>query len=95
MADTSTANVFNYLDRPDLHVPAEVVSNNHFDEDGLVGIYRYESWVQMASRGPALRVDLTALAGESTREDAAGGRWRSRESSTSPRACTGRAVRRP
>ncbi len=39
MADTSTAIVFNYLDRPDLHVPANVVSNNHFDEDGLVGIY--------------------------------------------------------
>ena len=39
MADTSTAIVLNYLDRPDLHVPADVVSNNHFDEDGLVGIY--------------------------------------------------------
>ncbi|MCY4121575.1 MAG: hypothetical protein OXG72_11720 [Acidobacteria bacterium] len=39
MADTSTAIVFNYLDRPDLHVAADVVSNNHFDEDGLVGIY--------------------------------------------------------
>ena len=39
MADTSTAIVFNYLDRRDLHVPADIVSNNHFDEDGLVGIY--------------------------------------------------------
>ena len=39
MADTSTGIVFNYLDRPDLHVAADVVSNNHFDEDGLVGIY--------------------------------------------------------
>ena len=39
MADTSTAIVFNYLDRPDLHVAADVVTNNHFDEDGLVGIY--------------------------------------------------------
>ncbi len=38
MADTLTAIVFNYLDRPDLHVPADVVSNNRFDEDGLVGI---------------------------------------------------------
>ena len=37
--------------------------------------YRYESWVQMASRGPALRVDLTALAGELTRADGADGRW--------------------
>ena len=38
--------------------------------------YRYESWVQLASRRPALCVDLTALAVELTREDEAGGRWR-------------------
>ena len=38
--------------------------------------YRYESWVQMASRRPALRVDLNAQAGELTREDGAHGRWR-------------------
>ena len=38
--------------------------------------YRYESWVQMASRRPALRVDLTTLAGELSREDGADGRWR-------------------
>ena len=37
--------------------------------------YRYESWVQMASRRPALRVDLTALAGELTREGGVAGRW--------------------
>lgn len=38
-ADTSTAIVFNYLDAPPFHVEAEAVSNNHFDEDGLVGIF--------------------------------------------------------
>src|SRR5262245_61854206 len=37
--DTSTAIVFNYLDTPRFHVEAEAVSNNHFDEDGLVGIF--------------------------------------------------------
>ena len=37
--DTSTAIVFNYLDSPQFHVEADVVSNNHFDEDGLVGIF--------------------------------------------------------
>jgi len=37
--DTSTAIVFNYLDAPDHHVEVEAVSNNHFDEDGLVGIF--------------------------------------------------------
>jgi hypothetical protein len=38
-ADTSAEIVFRYLDRPDLHVEAGVVSNNHYDEDGLVGIF--------------------------------------------------------
>jgi hypothetical protein len=37
--DLSTQIAFHYLDRPDLHVDAEAVSNNHFDEDGLSGIY--------------------------------------------------------
>jgi hypothetical protein len=37
--DTSTAIVFKYLDSPAFHVDVEVVSNNHFDEDGLVGIF--------------------------------------------------------
>jgi hypothetical protein len=38
-ADTSTAIVFNYLNAPLLHVDADAASNNHFDEDGLVGIF--------------------------------------------------------
>jgi uncharacterized protein DUF6687 len=37
--DTSTAIVFNYVDSPQFHVEADAVSNNHFDEDGLVGIF--------------------------------------------------------
>lgn len=37
--DLSTQIVFKYLDRPEFHVAADAVSNNHFDEDGLVGIY--------------------------------------------------------
>ena len=37
--DTSAAIVFNYLDSPAFHVEADAVSNNHFDEDGLVGIF--------------------------------------------------------
>lgn len=37
--DLSTQIVFRYLDRPDLAVEAEAVSNNHFDEDGLCGIF--------------------------------------------------------
>lgn len=37
--DTSAEIVFAYLDSPALHVDADAVSNNHFDEDGLVGVY--------------------------------------------------------
>src|SRR5262249_15011767 len=37
--DLSAQIVFHYLDRPDLHVGVEVVSNNHFDEDGLVSVW--------------------------------------------------------
>lgn len=38
-ADTSAEIVFNYLDSPEFHVTATAVSNNHFDEDGLAGLY--------------------------------------------------------
>jgi hypothetical protein len=37
--DTSAEIVFAYRDAPHFHVAAASVSNNHFDEDGLVGIY--------------------------------------------------------
>ena len=38
-ADTSTEIVFNYLESPRFHTAASLVSNDHFDEDGLAGIY--------------------------------------------------------
>ncbi len=38
-ADTSAEIVFNYLDSPKFHADAKAVSNNHFDEDGLIGIF--------------------------------------------------------
>jgi hypothetical protein len=37
--DLSAESAFAYLDRPDLHVDAEIVTNNHLDEDGLVGVF--------------------------------------------------------
>ena len=59
--DLSTQIAFRYLDRPDLRVDADAVSNNHFDEDGLCGIYavvhpeealaRRERLIQVASAG--------------------------------------------
>jgi hypothetical protein len=39
LRDTSTEIVFAYLDSPDIYPHAEAVSNNHFDEDGLMGIF--------------------------------------------------------
>jgi len=38
-ADLSAQIVFRYLDRSDLHVSVDAVSNNHFDEDGLISLY--------------------------------------------------------
>ncbi|MGH2794943.1 MAG: DUF6687 family protein [Actinomycetota bacterium] len=59
--DLSTQIAFRYLDRPDLAVEADAVSNNHFDEDGLCGIYavlhpdealaRRDRLIQVASTG--------------------------------------------
>jgi Family of unknown function (DUF6687) len=37
--DLSAQITFAYLDHPELHVPAEVVSNNHFDQDGLMSVF--------------------------------------------------------
>jgi hypothetical protein len=37
--DLTAQIVFHYLDHPELHVDAEAVSNNHFDQDGLMSVY--------------------------------------------------------
>jgi hypothetical protein len=37
--------------------------------------YRYESWVQLASRRPHMRVDLAGLADRLTDQESAGGQW--------------------
>ena len=39
LRDTSTEIAFAYLDSPRHHVQADAISNNHFDEDGLIGIF--------------------------------------------------------
>jgi hypothetical protein len=38
-ADLSAEMALGYLERPDLHGRAELVSNNHFDQDGLVSVF--------------------------------------------------------
>ncbi len=50
--DTSAQIVFAYLDAPDRYPRADLVSNNHFDEDGLVGIFYARGPL---GRGPACR----------------------------------------
>lgn len=37
--DLSAQIAFHYLDHPELHVDADAVSNNHFDQDGLMSVY--------------------------------------------------------
>ncbi len=37
--DTSTEMAFAHLDAPVAHEPAEVVTNNHFDQDGAAGLF--------------------------------------------------------
>jgi hypothetical protein len=59
--DLSAQIVFRFLERPRGHEPAQVVSNNHYDEDGLVSVFalvdpnealaRRELLVDVASAG--------------------------------------------
>src|SRR4051794_23739606 len=38
-ADLSAEIAVKYLEHPEHHVAADVVSNNHLDEDGLMGVF--------------------------------------------------------
>src|SRR5262245_39330580 len=53
-ADTSAEIVFNYLDTPSVHVAVDAVTNNHFDEDGLVGIFALTEPTLAASQRPLI-----------------------------------------
>jgi aromatic ring-cleaving dioxygenase len=61
-ADTSAEIVFKYLDTPHLHVEAETVSNNHFDDDGLIGAFALTN-SRIASQHRELLIDA-AQAGD-------------------------------
>src|SRR5207244_12638077 len=67
-ADLSAEIVFRYLERPELHVAVEAVSNNHFDEDGLVGV-----WTMLnpdeAHRRRDLLIDIAAAGDFATWRD--------------------------
>jgi len=61
-ADTSAEIVFKYLDAPAMHIAVSAASNNHFDEDGLVGIFALTR-PDLAARWRALLVEI-ARAGD-------------------------------
>lgn len=61
-ADTSAEIVFKYLDAPAMHVDVGAVSNNHFDEDGLIGIFALTR-PDLGARWRALLVEI-ARAGD-------------------------------
>lgn len=70
--DTSAEIAFAYLDSPKFRVQADAASNNHFDEDGLVGIFTLLN-PETAQRHRDLLIDA-AQAGDFgffTRRDAA------------------------
>jgi hypothetical protein len=56
--DTSARIAFAYLDSASSHVTAEIVSNNHFDEDGLVGIFTLVD-PRTAERHRELLIDIS------------------------------------
>jgi hypothetical protein len=59
-ADLSAQMAFRYLDHPEpLHGAARVVSNNHFDQDGLVGVFALVDPAEAQARRPLLE-DLAA-----------------------------------
>ncbi len=69
-ADSSAEIVFNYLNTPSFHVRAKAVSNNHFDEDGLVGTFTLLNQ-QYALRNRDLLIDI-AQAGDFKKYTATG-----------------------
>ena len=61
-ADTSVGIVFNYLDDPRWHRDVEVVTNDHFDEDGLIGLFCLLE-PAFADRHRALGVEASVVVG--------------------------------
>jgi hypothetical protein len=58
-ADLSAEMAFRYLDDPPDHPPSEVVTNNHFDQDGLVSVFALTEPDEAIARRELL-VDLAA-----------------------------------
>lgn len=67
-ADLSAQMALAYLDRPDPHGAAEVVSNNHFDQDGLVSVFALAHPEEALER-KVLLADLAAAGDFATYRD--------------------------
>jgi len=66
--DLSAEMAFAYLAAPADHEPAEVVTNNHFDQDGLVAVHAFvEPEISLANR--ELLIDLAAAGDFGTYRD--------------------------
>ena len=57
--DLSCQIAFKYLEQPEYHIDVDAVSNNHFDEDGLVSLYALIS-PQEAMADKQLLIDIAA-----------------------------------
>jgi hypothetical protein len=66
--DLSAQIVFRYLDRPDLRAGADIVSNNHIDEDGLVSVWAMVN-PEEAQRRRDLLIDVAAAGDFGTYRD--------------------------
>lgn len=67
-ADLSAEMAFAYLQAPNLHGEAEAVSNNHFDQDGLVSLYALTQPESALARRQIL-IDLAAVGDFATYQD--------------------------
>lgn len=66
--DLSAEMAFHYLDSPPEHPPADVVTNNHFDQDGLVSVHALvDPELSLAHR--ELLIDVAAAGDFSTYRD--------------------------
>jgi hypothetical protein len=72
-ADLSTEIVFRYLEHPELRAPTDVVSNNHFDEDGIAGIWAFIN-PDEAMRRHDLLIDVAAFGDFGTHRSREGAR---------------------
>jgi hypothetical protein len=71
-ADLSAEIAVRYLEHPALHVAVEAVSNNHFDEDGLLGVFALvEPDIALAHRDLVVDVARAGDFGWSHTRDAA------------------------